>query len=295
MNKPATQAEAAKNPNTAGKISQKEIDRVLEGGVVIPPRPEILTQIEEMARNEDIDLRSVAQLISKDVGLSAAVFRLAGSPIFGLRKKPATIEQAIPVLGLRQTTSIIRSESLRKAVSGASYPKAYAALWDRFNEIGLLTAIITDSLKIRSISPEQAFTAGMFCDCGIPILMNKLPGYCAALKQNDALNWPAIPEEDDKHNTSHTVVGHLVARNWKLPDLITEAIRDHHDVENASPGTRQLIAALQFALRIHDLINRRDGSEWYAHREFVLTQLDIAESEEKEIAEEAMEQFHYAS
>lgn len=291
---PAT-TQSAPSKTTAGQLDQQSIDKILDSGVIIPPRPEVLIKLEQLAQKDDVDLRAVAQLIATDVALSASVFRLAGSPVFGLRRKPASIEQAIPVLGLKQTISIVRSEALRKAVSGQDYPHSYSKLWERFNEVGLLAAIISDSLKLRGFSTEQAFTAGMFCDCGVPVLMNKLPKYCAELKKNPLAPWPDLAQEDIGLNTSHTVVGHLVARNWKLPDFIAEAIRNHHEPQYATQETRQLIAVLQLALHTHDLINQREDSEWYRNREIVLQELDVVADEERELMEEVIDQFRYAN
>lgn len=297
---PATPGKAApskpekKSPEKQA-LDQQGVDKILDSGVIIPPRPEVLMKLEQMAQNENVDLRAVAQLITTDVALSAAVFRLAGSPVFGLQRKPNSIEQAIPILGLKKTISIVRSESLRKAVSGQNYPHSYAKIWERFNEIGLLAAIISDSLKLRGFTTEQAFTAGMFCDCGVPVLMDKLPQYCAELKKNPLSAWPDLAQEDSSHNTSHTVVGHLVARNWRLPDFIAEAIRNHHEPQYATPETRQLIAVLQLALHIHNLLDRIEDSEWYRTRDFVLAELDIAADEERELMEEVMDQFRYAN
>lgn len=278
-----------------GTIEQKDIDRILGNGIIIPPQPGVLVQIEQLAQKEDVDLAEITRLIGSDVALSAAVFRLAGSPIFKLRKKPASVEQAVPILGLKQTISIVRSESLRKAVCDPRYLNVFSRLWERFDEIGLLTAIITDSLKLREFTAEQAFTAGMFCDCGVPILMSKLPDYCAEMKQNAQAPWPDLAEEDSRLDTDHAVVGALLAHFWKLPDIIVDTIRNHHDPSYASPVARRIIAALQLALRVHDLAHQRSDGEWEKNRALVLSELDVGLDEETELVEEITEQFHYAT
>ena len=90
---------------------ERLIQAVLASGVRIPPMPEILLGLNLLLQDEDAGPRELAGLIGRDGALSGAVFRLAGSPVFGLRARVDTVEKAVTVLGIRSAAAIVRTRS----------------------------------------------------------------------------------------------------------------------------------------------------------------------------------------
>ena len=102
--------------------------------------------------------------------------------------------------------------------------------------------------------PDDAYTFGLFHDCGIPLLMMRFPQYKDVLGQanrNTQTEFTAI--EESLVHTNHALVGSALAQSWWLPEDMCRAIRHHHDLTVLAPDStlpkpqRQFIATTQFA------------------------------------------------
>ena len=144
---------------------------------------------------------------------------------------------------------------------------------------------------------RQAYTFGLFRDCGIPVLMMRFPEYkgiLARANSEEELGFTAI--EEAQLPTNHAIVGCMLAHSWWLPEEIYLAIRYHHDPKViATPSitppltSRYRIAISQFA---EHLVQRHTGlshtREWPKLGEACLKLLDIAEDDIEDILAEAV-------
>ncbi len=71
-------------------ISDINAQKVLDS-IIIPPRPTVLVAIMD-AQREEKGLQHIAQLISMDISLSAAVLKTINSAFYGLRDKVTSID-----------------------------------------------------------------------------------------------------------------------------------------------------------------------------------------------------------
>ena len=90
--------------------------------VSVPPCPEIIAELLEEARREDIDFIRISRLITGDVALAAAVLKSANSPFFALRRKVQSVQQAVAVLGLRNLLKIVYGVVLKQSLGGPGAP-----------------------------------------------------------------------------------------------------------------------------------------------------------------------------
>ncbi|MBK7463529.1 MAG: HDOD domain-containing protein [Betaproteobacteria bacterium] len=220
--------------------------------VDIPPRPAIMDRIRA-AMNEDIpNFNYVGQLISADVSLAAGLIKTANSPYFGFRSRARTINEALLMLGLDATCRAVAALCFRQ-----SFPDSarYERFWDASARIAALSGWLAGRLEKSKIRPDNAYTFGLFRDCGIIILLCRFPDYAASLaraNQNAELSFTSVEQLD--FPTDHSVIGALLAQNWWLSDEMCQAIRHHHDRHaidmfdsGLAMGSRYLIALSQTA------------------------------------------------
>lgn len=271
--------------------STEDFEQLIGNSITIPPQPKILVDIHELAQQKQPKLNKIAQLVSQDVGLSAMLFKIINSPFYGLRKEIDSVSQAISVLGLNPLFTIIKCVALRRSISGNS--PAYERFWERSNDLAQLCSIIANKQRpVCPVAPDHAYMLGLFSECGVAILMQRFPDYCNVLNQKGHQNWPDLTEEDCKFNTSHDVVGYLLAKNWHLPDAICQAIRFHHDIiPHDNPDTVALVTILQMAMHISSLISGYPDSDWPRTQGLVLQELGISQDSLKEYEEEVIELF----
>jgi HD-like signal output (HDOD) protein len=94
----------------------------------LPSCPVILTRLLREMRADDPDFSVVAKLISSDVKLAGEMIRTVNSPFYGLQVKVASVQQALNLIGLRNTTQLVTGLLLRDAfASGATKRMQIAA------------------------------------------------------------------------------------------------------------------------------------------------------------------------
>lgn len=193
----------------------------------IPPRPTILARIENEMRKDEPDFKLLADIISTDMGLAASVIKVSNSAYFGVGRRVRTILEALLVLGLKLTVTTIAGISIQRAFPNLpNLDRFWEASSCMARVCGWLAQRLRGRVKFRS---EDAYTFGLFRDCGIPVLMVPFPEYREILKQAEADGmclFTAI--EDASLSINHAIVGAELAEDWMLPAEISEGIRYHH-------------------------------------------------------------------
>ena len=262
------------------------LEAILAGGVKIPAMPRVLLDLAELDRQGDAGPREYARVIGRDPGLAGALFRIVGSPVFGLRAKADSLEKAVTLLGLRTTHAVASGEALRSGFSEPALQKVMDKLWQRVDAVAQTMVATLKATRMRSVSQDQAMLLGLFHDCGVAVACRRYPSYASGFA--DAPAWPDLAALDRAHQTDHAVIGQMVARSWQLPEDIALAIRHHHAPRlTGLPETvSALITLLQFAMH---LINRKaggDDDEWAQWQPHVIGRVVENETELAELEAE---------
>ncbi len=259
----------------------------------IPPRPVILDHVGSEMQKEEPDFNYLARIITADVGLSASLIKITNSPFFGFRNRVRSVKEALMVLGLDVASRAIAGIVLRRAFPDS--PKL-ERFWDSSARIARLAGWLAPRVTKNNLQPDEAYTFGLFRDCGIPILLARFPGYYEVLTEaNYETNLSFTTVEDVHLPTNHSVVGCLLAQSWWLPEETSLSIRYHHDVTvldaptiPPSLSSRYQIATAQFA---EYLLQQKTGlsrtQEWLKLGPACLRLLNISEEDVKVILADA--------
>jgi HD-like signal output (HDOD) protein len=255
-----------------GPTLRPSVDKTLEESVRdigIPPRPVILDRIAAEMRKEDPDLRHLASLLSADVSLAAGLLKTANSSFFGLQSRARTVVQALVMLGLDVASRAVAGLILRKIFLATPSMERF---WDTSSRIARTSGWLVQRLGVRDgVRADDAYTFGLFRDCGLPILMRRFPDYQGILKvANSEGERPFTAIEEGRYPTNHAIIGCLMAQNWWLPEETCQAIRHHHDAiallsgNGALPAASARMAALaQLAEHLVQQVTRQGQTrEW---------------------------------
>ncbi|MFA6970584.1 MAG: HDOD domain-containing protein [Gallionella sp.] len=270
----------------------KAMQELVAKGIKLPPQPRVLLELQKKFADDDYSIKELVAIISDDPGITAMLFKTARSPIFRGGKNLDTLGQVLTLIGSKQTYNLIQAVSLSSTLTSKTR-KAFDVFWSRSQEIAQLASLIAaERVSICNIFPDQAYMAGIFHECGVPVLMQRFPSYCDKLKLDNACCWPSLSEEDALFNVDHSSIGYLVARHWKLPDFVCKAILYHHDLPREETGTaRTLGAILQLAIHFYHRIGRVEDPIWYKLRADVLEELGLDVESEQEYFEIIRDQF----
>lgn len=258
----------------------------------IPPCPSVVLALQGEAAKADADFRHLARLIGGDVGLAAAVLKLANAPFFGLSGKVLSIQQALTVLGLRNLLKIVYTITLQQGL-GQGGKVRMERFWDRSAYKPI--AVVTLARRLSQVSADDAYVFGLFHDMGIAALLQQLDGYRETLSRANASSQPFTRIEDDKHRVNHAMAGARLAREWMLPNDVCWAIFYHHNfklfdqpTEYATPQVRDLIAiATMTEYLVASFLGRPVEAEWRDRGCLALAHFGLTAEDLERLAEEA--------
>lgn len=256
-----------------------------------PPRPEVVLVLAEESAKEQPNLARIGKLVKADVALAGAMLKAINSPIWRRSRKITSITQAIDLLGLNNVKSIATGLVLRTSV-GAPNGQNMERFWDSAEKVALIGALIARGQS--GITPDEAYTYGLFHDCGIPMLLHRFPGYRSALvKANQTEETTFTETEEQGVGTHHAVVGYFLARSWGLSEPVANAILQHHDVDilgsaEVAESTLDFIALGHLAQHIVHLMSRDSRDiEWERFGPATMKRFGLSEDDFLDLQEEA--------
>lgn len=274
-------------------MNRVDLDQELVRTLTIPPRPEIVTVLmEEMSRDAP-NLDRISGKIAADVGLAGAMLKVVNSPAFRRPQPARSVSQAVSLLGLRNVSSIATGLVIRHTLGGGPQ-QGFERFWDTAEKVGLICSFLARAL--RGMAPDEAFTVGLFHDCGIPLLMRRFPVYRDVLAQaNQSAERGFFEVEEEAIGTHHGAVGYFLARSWLLPDDLCKAVLWHHDAEvfvdpAVDDSVRNYVGIIHIAQHIQHLQMRSTTDvEWIRFSDAVLTHFALTEEDFINLVDEAQE------
>ncbi len=283
----------------APELSAEQIQKALQG-ISVPPQPQIMVDLQMEQVMPSPDLRSIARLISQDPGLSGALLKIVNSPFFGLANRIASIQQAVNLLGCNTVINLINAQSIRGELSDETIV-TLNRFWDTAQDVAM--TCLTLAKRIGYQAADEAYTLGLFHNCGIPLMVKRFPNYMTVLEEayyNASAERRVVDTENRLLNTNHAVVGYFTAKSWNLPLHLCEAIAGHHnalalfhDDAGCDARLKTLLAILKMAEHICEshrvLGNQHEDHEWQSIERLVLEYVGLSEYDFENLRESIRE------
>jgi len=198
--------------------------------------PGAFVRINAMVNDPDTTMSDVADVISKDPGLTIRILRMANSPIYGISKEIDSVLKAATIIGTEKVRDIALATSAVETFEGI--PNDLVSM-DNFWMHSIFCAIIAEHLAIAAKikNPERLFVAGLLHDIGALVLYKELPELSRKTLEyifDDTEDTVLNIVEQDFIGFDHAMVGAALAESWHLTPMLVETIAAHHDLSKAN-------------------------------------------------------------
>ncbi len=182
-----------------------------------------------LLRDPDASITEVAEQIKADPALNVKVLKAVNSAAFGLVSKVENIIHAVSLLGPFRLETIVLSLAVQDSLPPISTPVFDA---NTFWSTSLKRASLANRLA-RDLHPSTAvesYTAALLQDMAIPVLINiKGKTYnelLATWKNEETADLASL--EKEAFGFDHAQAGKIMAAEWEMPQLLSDAIGSHH-------------------------------------------------------------------
>lgn len=215
-----------------------DLERKLLDSPTLPTLPAVAQRVLELLRDEDADLRQLAEVIACDPSLTAKMLRLINSSLYGMSREIVSLREAVLYLGMNAVRSVALSFSFLAGMRplGPNVPEL-VDLW----RLSLMNALASRRLATEAggWDPEEAFLAGLVADCGVLLLYKALPEYPGILRRFYEGEADLLDLERGSVDTDHMHLGAALLKRWEFPEHFRSVVAAHHDPSLRSPGSRE--------------------------------------------------------
>lgn len=192
--------------------------------------PTLALRVLNLVADPNVRATDLAQLISKDPALSAAILKIANSPMYARDFEVRSVRDAIVRMGLNhlaQTAGALAARTLfnpRTRAENAVMGPRWASLFNDSTIIAIQASAI--AMRLPHARSDQAFLGGLLHDVGKSIALRSL----ASLMVDEVLP-RELPERviDSVLDRVHLLIGSEVHQDWSLPQYLTVLCVRHHD------------------------------------------------------------------
>lgn len=213
------------------RLGNESLKRLVSQTVTLPSLPKIYTRVIDELCKPDPCMKTVTDLISRDVGMSARLLHLANSSFFGVRQRVESPAYAASLLGLNILRPLILSVGIfcqfdARAIRSFSIN----AFSDHSLAVSNAARLIAMQAGADKEVIDDAQMAGMVHDVGQLLLASQVSAeYDQVLHRIHEEGRSACEIERELLGSDHADVGAHLLGLWGLPEPIVEAVALHHE------------------------------------------------------------------
>lgn len=275
-------------------VDQNVLDDISRG-FSVPAQPKLLLKLLQILAEPNPNANEVAECISKDIAISAAILKTVNSPLYGLSRTITDIKMSVNYIGIYGVVMLVTGSLLKKSFNPKNCSIDLDNFWNTTEEISRATVLLGKKFKSH-IAKDKLASLGLFHACGVPVMAMKYKDYQQVMNSAQATpELSLIEAEEEYYQVNHTTVGYYVATSWRLPKNICQIILQHHDRKylnkpDNSPE-QDLFSLLKLAEHIVSLkYLGYDSTDWPYIGEDVLSVLAISKTELESVINEITSQ-----
>ena len=218
---------AVTRPLTLRKLlSSPQLRSILSGLTTLPSLPEMYMALEREFRSSNGSVQAVANIISGDVAMTAALLKLTNSAYFSTAGRVSTPLQAVRILGFETVQSLVLRIGIFRQFSASGETAAIMQLLDTYSvRIGAIAKALAHAEGADDNTCSMAYCVGLLGSIGCLVLLDSYPDQMhAVLKHIETDGVTLDAAERAQFGAYHEVVGAYLLGLWGFEDPIVEAV-----------------------------------------------------------------------
>ncbi|MDH5542547.1 MAG: HDOD domain-containing protein [Nitrospinota bacterium] len=216
----------------------------------IPAFNATVSKVIQLSNDPNSQPKDFIHTISIDPSLTAKILRLISSAYFGVPTKVVSLSRAVVMLGINTVKNVAISYSMISSVKMRNDFVWFTSdqFWEHSLACAVASKMIAAELGIPVQAREEYFIAGLLHDIGKIIFVQHFPdAYAKILDPENRKGELRSQLEIEEFGLSHAELGSLMAKKWRLPDLLSDTIAGHHKLALSGDSYDRIKAAVHIA------------------------------------------------
>ena len=228
----------------------EDLKNIVMQAVDLPTIPTVARKVVKALANPHTNINDLNTLISTDQALSARILKIANSAMYYCQREIKSLTIAMSRIGFASLKSIVIAVSTKDIYK--TFGEAEQLLWE--HSVGVSIASQTVAQAIGEFKNDEIFVGGLMHDIGKTLLNNKDPKkYSQVFQEVHEGGKSFIEAEKEIYGFTHADAGSLLIDKWNLPEILTDVIRIHHDLDS-EPQLPQATLRTAALINLADLI-----------------------------------------
>jgi HD-like signal output (HDOD) protein/CheY-like chemotaxis protein len=196
-------------------MQNNDILSIIETADDLPTLPTVATKVMHVTSDTGASVKEVAELIEKDLALSAKILQVINSPFYGFSRGITSVSEAVSLMGFREVGNLALGLSVMGALpQDETIGFSFQTFWER------CVGHAVSAVKI---------TTALLQDIGTCLLVRYTPlvyGYSLAIAKERGIH--VAVAEREVLQTDHAEMGGRLTAHWNLPASLRIPIKHHH-------------------------------------------------------------------
>ncbi len=192
--------------------------------------PHVMTHLSALIADENSTMKDFEEVIKMDPILVVRLLRLVNSSFYGLVQPIDSIGRAVAFIGMKNLHNIAVTDALKSIFQEKGDSRVFSRkeLWLHCAAVSICSKMIAE--RIFGLNGDDAYLCGILHDFGLiveeQVERDKFIAACKACGAEESIT----DREQEYLGTDHCEIGYLMTLDWKMPENIQIAIRDHHNM-----------------------------------------------------------------
>ncbi len=241
-------------------MNKELIFKKLEGITNLPTLPAIMQKLTKAVRDPKADTAMIAAIIKDDPSMMARILRVVNSAVYGMPEPVTSLQQALAIMGMNALNNIALSTAVFSTCSkcgGGGFN--LEEFWRHCISVGIAANILNERTKgtvKKRFSKDTLHLCGLLHDIGKIIFEEFFrEEFMETLRRSAERQIPLFQAELEVYGTNHAEIGAWLGTRWNLTPDVIQAIRWHHEPENAEVEHVELLRLCHAANHICNIEN----------------------------------------
>lgn len=212
----------------------------------LPSLPQIYTELMQLLRDPDAGAADVAEIIQRDIGMTAKVLQMANSSFFAVPEEITNVRMAVTYVGFKLVQNLVLSVTLFDKFDFSRSPPGFDP--EEVQRHAFRTATAAYRLFKNEPFRDDVFSAAMLHDVGKLVMASELAeSYCGVYRRLESGEGALAAVERERIGADHAEIGGFLLMEWGLPLPVVEAVTHHHEPSRVPQGHFGILAAVHVA------------------------------------------------